>query len=144
MKQIQFTNKYFYRALGSFAALLFVAVLASAQAITRLPKDQRFFNTPEEAAKAITDAADKFDLDAVKEILGPTSLDTISSGDPMGAKEAAAEFVSLAKAKTKISYDPRNRSRATMNIGADDWPFAIPLVKISGKWIFDTDAGRKE
>jgi hypothetical protein len=29
-------------------------------------------------------------------------------------------------------------------IGADGWPFPIPLVKQEGKWFFDTDAGKQE
>ena len=31
-----------------------------------------------------------------------------------------------------------------MILGNEDWPFAIPIVKKSGKWFFDSAAGREE
>ncbi|MCI0617024.1 DUF2950 domain-containing protein, partial [bacterium] len=42
------------------------------------------------------------------------------------------------------SVDPKNKNRAVLEIGKDDWPFAIPLVKKGGKWSFDAVAGRQE
>ena len=46
-------------------------------------------------------------------------------------------------------YEEKNRleetaDKAVLNIGNDDWPFAIPLVKKDGLWHFDTKAGREE
>ena len=35
-------------------------------------------------------------------------------------------------------------SNLTLEIGADGWPFPIPLVKQGGQWFFDTAAGREE
>src|SRR5260370_25481379 len=32
----------------------------------------------------------------------------------------------------------------TLYIGAENWPFPIPLVKKDGAWRFDSDAGTKE
>jgi Protein of unknown function (DUF2950). len=31
-----------------------------------------------------------------------------------------------------------------MNIGTDDWPFPIPIVKQGDVWAFDTSAGKQE
>jgi hypothetical protein len=31
-----------------------------------------------------------------------------------------------------------------LSVGNDDWPFPIPIVKRSGKWLFDSKAGRDE
>ncbi|HEY7159887.1 MAG TPA: DUF2950 family protein, partial [Acidobacteriota bacterium] len=50
----------------------------------------------------------------------------------------------LAKEKKSISVDPKNKNRAVLEIGKDDWPFAIPLVKKGGKWSFDAAAGKQE
>ena len=35
-------------------------------------------------------------------------------------------------------------SNATLELGADGWPFPIPLIKQDGQWHFDTAAGRDE
>ena len=32
----------------------------------------------------------------------------------------------------------------TLYVGAENWPFPIPLVEKNGAWRFDSDAGRKE
>ena len=32
----------------------------------------------------------------------------------------------------------------TLYIGAENWPFPMPLVKKDGAWRFDSDAGTKE
>ena len=36
------------------------------------------------------------------------------------------------------------RQRAILIVGNDEFPVPIPIVKRSGKWIFDTKAGRQE
>src|SRR4029453_8403166 len=32
----------------------------------------------------------------------------------------------------------------TLYIGAENWPFPVPLVNKGGVWFFDTDAGKEE
>src|SRR3569832_191401 len=31
-----------------------------------------------------------------------------------------------------------------LTVGSDDWPFPIPILKLAGKWYFDTRAGNDE
>ncbi len=42
----------------------------------------------------------------------------------------------------RLAYD--SRGRVILYIGAENWPFPIPLVKSGDGWIFDTPAGEKE
>ena len=37
-----------------------------------------------------------------------------------------------------------NKSRATLTVGANDWPVPVPLVKKGNKWFFDSKAGHDE
>jgi len=39
---------------------------------------------------------------------------------------------------------PKNPRRAILEIGEDDWPFAVPIVKVGSTWSFDAAAGRQE
>ena len=129
----------------SCVVLLLTSSFAIAQ--VRLPKleaGQRAFSTPQEAADALVAAADKVDEAGFKELLGPNSYDLIHSQDPSSDKDTLVQFVSMAREKTTISTQPKNRNRALMLIGKDDWPFAIPLAKVNGKWFFDTESGRQE
>jgi len=102
------------------------------------------FNTPKEAADALIQAAESFDVAALKEILGPGSDDLVSSEDAVADKTRAAAFVAKAKEKTEVGNAPKDSNRAIVTIGNDQLPMPIPLVKNKGKWSFDTKVGREE
>ena len=105
---------------------------------------QRQFNNPKEAADALVQAAETFDVAALKEILGPESTDVISSEDPVSDKNKALAFATKAKQKMNVGTDPKNPNRAIVTVGNDDFPLPIPVVKQKGKWVFDMKAGRQE
>ena len=105
---------------------------------------QKGFETAKQAADALIQAAEAFDVAALKEILGPGSEDLVASQDPVQDKSRAVEFAAKAKEKQSIEVDPKNANSATLSIGNEDWPLPIPIVKRQGKWYFDTKAGREE
>ena len=139
------TRRSVIAAFISSSLLVFVlSVSAFGQGRIGAPKDQKTFLTADEAADALVAAAEKYDEGALKEILGPDSYDIIHTGEPTLDKDKVTGFASKAREMKKIVYDPRNKNRANMSIGTEDWPFPIPLVKSGGKWFFDTAAGRQE
>jgi DUF2950 family protein len=105
---------------------------------------QKQFNTPKEAADSLVQAAESFDIAALKEILGPNSADIVASEDPVGDKIRATAFAAKAKEKSSIKMDPKNPNRAILIVGNDNFPLPIPIVKNKGKWMFDTKIGREE
>ena len=106
---------------------------------------QKTFATAEGAAAAFIEATKTFDVPALNEILGPEGEDLVSSGDPVMDKNIAASFHAKAQQKHSVAIDPKNPNRATLIVGEDDFPLAIPIVKRSnGGWLFDTKAGRQE
>jgi hypothetical protein len=105
---------------------------------------QKMFATPEEAAAAFIEATKTFDVPALNEILGPEGEDLVSSEDPVRDKNIAASFNAKAQQKHSVVIDPKNPNRATLIVGEDDFPLAIPIVKRNGAWLFDTKAGRQE
>jgi hypothetical protein len=102
------------------------------------------FDTPQEAADALVQAATNSDMAAAKEILGPDSEDIISSEDPVADKNRATEFANRAKEKKSVEVNKKNPNMAMIVVGQDDFPLPIPLVKEKGKWYFDTKVGREE
>ena len=102
------------------------------------------FATTQEAVNALVEAAAQFDTKAIAAILGPSSYDIINTGEPARDKEMATEFATQARTKQSLTADPKHPGRMILNVGDDNWPFPIPLVKIAGKWYFDTTAGRQE
>jgi len=102
------------------------------------------FDTPQLAGDRLLQAAEACDVPALKEILGPESVDLVSSEDPVKDKERLAAFVAMAKEKHSIEVDPKNPKRAILSVGNDEFPLPIPVVKHQEKWSFDTKAGRTE
>jgi len=105
---------------------------------------QRGFDTPETAADALIQAAETYDVAALKSILGPDSDDLIASADPVLDKNRGVAFAAKARLRRSISMDAKHPNSATLSIGGDDWPLPIPIVQRKGKWYFDTKVGRQE
>lgn len=105
---------------------------------------QKVFATAKEAAGALVQAAKTYDVVALKDILGPGSEDLVSSQDPVQDKNRAAAFAAKAEERTDVAVDPKDPKRATLSVGADDWPLPIPIVRSGPGWVFDTRAGKQE
>jgi DUF2950 family protein len=102
------------------------------------------FATAQAAVDALVAAAEKYDENKLQEILGPNSSDIIHTGESARDREMATEFATQARAKQSLVKDPQNPNRMTLNVGSDEWPFPVPLMKVAGKWYFDANEGRKE
>ena len=125
-----------WRALCAALALLFV-VAAPGAAFS-----QRVFETPDEAVKALVESARANDVRRVGVILGLFGRNIVSSGDEIADTNARAKFVAAYDAANRLV--PDGDSRATLEIGKDNWPFPVPLVKSRDGWRFDTLAGGHE
>ena len=105
---------------------------------------QKTFDTPQQAAGALIQAADPFDVPALLGIFGPEGKDFVSSADPVQDKNIAEAFAAKAHKKKAVSLDPKNPARASLSVGEEDWPFPVPIVKKGGKWRFDSKEGHDE
>jgi hypothetical protein len=108
------------------------------------PQNQETFPSPKDAADALIKAAGTFDVAALKEILGAGGEDLVASEDAVQDKNIAIAFAEEAHRKNSIAIDPKKPDRAILVVGDRNWPMPIPIVKRSGKWFFDTKAGREE
>jgi DUF2950 family protein len=105
---------------------------------------QKAFKTPQEAADALIQAAEAYDVSTLLEIFGPEGKDFISSSDPIRDKTIAASFAAKAREKNIVTVDPRDKNRAILSVGNEDWPLPVPIVNRKGKWYFDSKQGRDE
>ena len=133
--------------LGVACASLLSPVLRAAQS-TETPAaavvPQKSFATPEEACEALILAAERFDIPALKEILGPDGADIVVTEDPVQDRNQLAAFAAQARVKTRVERDPQNAKVASLVVGAEDWPLPIPVIEDGGTWRFDSRAGRQE
>jgi len=104
----------------------------------------KMFNTPQQAADELVDAAEKFDVHALEEIFGPDGDDIVLSGEYPQDRQRAYDFAAEARKKKSVSMDPKKGSRAFLLVGKEDWPFPVPIVKRGDTWSFDAKAGRQE
>jgi hypothetical protein len=125
--------------LALAGTLLAASVVASPRGV-----DQRTFGTPREAAQALLIAAEADDVAALKNIFGPDSEEILSSADAVQNKNDRARFVERAKQSLKERIDRTDANHATLLIGADNFPFPIPLERTAGRWYFDTSEGKAE
>jgi hypothetical protein len=123
-------------------ALIFIlASGVSAQAAPAV-KAQKSFATPEEAASALAAATKSLATKDIIAILGPGSEKIISSGDPVADTTAIERFSRLYDEKHLLEDAAGNRK--ILVLGNEDFPFAVPLVKLGNRWRFDARAGREE
>jgi len=104
----------------------------------------RTFDTPQQAANVLIEAADRFDVVELAAIFGPDGEDVVFSGEFAQDRQHAASFVAEAHEKKSVSVDPKSGNRAFLLVGGEDWPFPVPIVKRGDKWSFDAKAGRQE
>ncbi len=130
----------------SFASVLRPGPLATAWLMVlnvsagQIHEGQRSFSTPDEAAYALTAAAQRGDKAEIHQILG-TECDKFLTGEQ---SRDEANFQSFAEAAKQNCVCSANRKEVVLEIGPDRWPFPIPLAKSDGRWFFDTAAGKEE
>jgi hypothetical protein len=123
------------------ASILSTLILSSQLTLAQQPK-QQVFNSPEEASAALFAAAQHTDNRFLLEILSPAGKEIISSGDPAEDRKNRDTFVAKYAQMHRVA---RERDGVMiLYIGAENWPFPIPLVEQNSVWYFDTDEGKGE
>jgi hypothetical protein len=136
---VQLECKNFVR----FASLLFALSLGCSSApIFAQEPGQRTFASVDDASHALFAAMQAQDEQAPLRVLGPAGKDVLSSGDPQEDLDARTGFV--VKYQEMHRFVTEANGTVTLIVGAENWPFPIPLVANHGSWYFDTAAGKDE
>ena len=99
------------------------------------------FASPVEAANALFQAAQKEDEQSLEAILG-AGRDVTSSSDEVEDKLEREQFTRKYQEMHRLVSEPDGST--FLYIGAENWPFPIPLVSKSSEWHFDSDRGKQE
>jgi Protein of unknown function (DUF2950) len=130
-----------------FARLVTAAVVAMSLGGSFAPMfaqqpGQQTFASAQNAAHALLVAMQSQDEQSPLSVLGPAAKEVLSSGDPMEDADARVDFVVRYQAMHRFVTE--SNGKVTLVVGAENWPFPIPLVNNQGKWYFDTEAGKDE
>lgn len=99
------------------------------------------FQSPSEASQTLFQAVQHNDAEALAKILGGPS-ELASSGDAAQDQLDRERFTQKYQEMHRLGRDTDGSE--TLYIGAENWPFPIPLVEKNGAWHFDSAAGLKE
>jgi hypothetical protein len=103
---------------------------------------QKTFATSQDAAKALGTAYQKGERKTVAAILGDKALALVSSGDPVIDRHERSWFLSLYCEGHGVVAE--SDSRAVLQLGRDQEPYPIPIVKRGGRWRFDASEGSQD
>jgi hypothetical protein len=102
---------------------------------------QRLFASPDEAAKALQAATEAKDKAGLLNIFGPEFKELLTGDEVQDANNAQRFAAALAQNCQPVK---EGDDRIIFEVGTNNWPMAIPLVKADGQWHFDTAAGKEE
>src|SRR5713101_2895413 len=122
--------------------LFALSLWCSSKPIFAQEPGQRTFASAEDASRTFFAAMQAQDEQAQLRILGPAGKDVLSSGDPQEDLDSRVSFV--VKYQDMHRFVTETDGTLTLVVGAENWPFPIPLLKKNGSWYFDTAAGKDE
>jgi len=140
-------------SLARFPAVLVIAVSSGAFGInafcaTKQPQEQarysnmqRTFASPDDAVVALKAATEADDRTAMHEIFGPDIHDLLTGDQVQDANNRKRFAQALEQRCNQVR---EGDDKIVLEVGTNDWPMPIPLVKADGQWRFDTSAGKEE
>ena len=135
-------EKWLVTFLCTVAVAAVIMVLSIPLQSYASPAKQKAFASPEEAVKALIHAMKTDNTKEMTAIFGPAGREVLSSGDPVEDRAVRERFVKAYDAKNALIRE--GDGKAVLQIGTEDWPFPIPIVKRGGKWYFDAKKGKEE
>jgi hypothetical protein len=101
----------------------------------------RTFASPGAATDALFQAAHNKDEQALEAILG-AGKEVTSSSDEEEDKLEREQFCQKYQEMHRLVQE--SDGSTVLYIGAENWPFPVPLVSKNGEWYFDSDRGKQE
>jgi Protein of unknown function (DUF2950) len=130
------------RRLSSRAALAFsLLVIGHTQLSLSQTSQPKTFSSPAEASTALFQAVQNEDERGVEAILG-AGKEVTSSGDEVEDKLEREQFSQKYREMHRLVQE--GDGSTVLYLGAENWPFPIPLVSKNGAWSFDSKTGTQE
>ena len=116
-----------------------LAILTASVAMAQGPA-QATFSSAQDAAQALVTAVQKDDQRTLTNVLGDAGL--ISTGEDSQDQTDRQMFVEKYQEMHRLTREPDGTT--VLYVGAENWPFPVPLMYKDGHWSFDADVGREE
>jgi hypothetical protein len=127
------------RPFARTGALVLFAGIACAS--TALGGSAKTFSTPQELVASLGQAVNTTNRTAFAMLFGPEG-EWLANPDSV---QGAADLAQFAEAFNLTNHlSSRSDKEMVLEVGTNNWPFPVPIVKTSGGWCFDSEAGREE
>ena len=124
-------------------ALVGLTCLAASALSAGAAETPASYATPQDALDAMISALQSPEPQAaVLDVFGTASADLLSSGNPQRDHGNRMELIELFA--EGFRFQSAGEGRVLVLLGADGWPFPIPLSRSGSDWAFDIEAGRDE
>jgi hypothetical protein len=117
------------------------ALLVIGQTRWSVATETTTFPSAAEASEALFQAAKNCDEHALEAIIG-AGEELTSCGDESTDKREREQFAQKYQEMHRLVREPDGTT--VLYIGAENWPFPIPLVSREGRWRFDPETGARE
>jgi hypothetical protein len=105
------------------------------------PRQETTFASPQQASNALYVAAMSGDQTRLVEILGGEKQ-IVSTDDELNDNQERELFAQKYQEMHRLMR--RSDGVMILYVGAENWPFPVPLVSKDGRWYFDGNRGSKE
>jgi hypothetical protein len=133
-----------FHRLGSTAAIALgtlLLVVSSVSLALAQKSTQETFPSAEAASHALFLAVQSDNEQAVMRILGG-GKEIVSSDDEIEDKLDREQFAEKYQQMHRLMREPDGTT--LLYLGAENWPFPVPLVSKTGAWYFDSETGTQE
>ena len=120
---------------------LLLALALSGPIAARAADTGQTFATPEEAVSALVQATSAKSGKELRAIFGPAAAE-LQNPDRVQATNEFNAFTTALNLTNRLVHESTNK--CVLEVGANFWPFPVPIVKKDGRWFFDTEAGKDE
>ncbi|SLN34949.1 hypothetical protein TRL7639_01621 [Falsiruegeria litorea R37] len=127
-------TRTFSTAIGALALTLAMPLHAA--------EDPADYASPQEALDAMMTAVAAQDTQALLSVFGNDAEELLSSGNPDRDQQNRAEILNMYGEGYR--FLPSDEGHVTLLLGADSWPFPIPIARTDAGWAFDIVAGEDE
>jgi len=134
------SNRPTWAVIGFICVLALSATLGAS--FVHAQAGPQTFATADAAADALVAAARADDPAAMLAVLGADAGPLVSSGDAVADSTGRQQFIDQYDTAHNLAAD--GADKFMLEVGEDEWPMPIPIVKVGDKWSFDIDAGIDE
>lgn len=134
-----------HRRFPGAARLVMVGSMLALSSCARRETDETnrlSFSTPDSAAAALAAALEKRDIVTMRRLLGPETEGLMSSADTAADRRDREAF--LARYRVRHQVVAGGPDDAMLQVGEDQWPLPVPLLRRNGRWHFDGNAAAHE